>query len=269
VFGDIRVCSYLVCVSPCSSRAKYNNATTRDQCFSPIAARMAAVWLASYPDGCYRYGSKKLEHVGRSVCYLPSLPWFLQRLDHYSGSGTSEKVVQKTGITYPPHQVVHVRCLVKVSQDGCVFENGPLVQWSDEANMLKMYYLNPKDAYTARVVQVQKCVQAQKIHLRWSRVGRLLTHGPINVADSLIKAVWGDSANHVQVSCSRTQWDWHGSRIPFSSFVGQDDEDVDFAPDVEGGDVEFVAPAVRAVHPTAEQILAQWGIEGLMFASVM
>ena len=61
-----------------------------------------AMWIASYPDGCFRYryqageaSSSRLLHR----CCLPAQPWLQQRLEEHAGSDFAAKVLAKLATT--------------------------------------------------------------------------------------------------------------------------------------------------------------------------
>lgn len=121
---------------------------------------MALLWIASYPDGCWRQQAKTSEQ--RQSLSTPN--WLLQKLAQYGNHKLLDSAFYKrTGgakllSSFPD---ICVQGLVKV-EAGTEFI-GWQTRFSDEAELLWKYYESPADSYTLKITHFKPCETSQKV----------------------------------------------------------------------------------------------------------
>lgn len=87
---------------------------------------MSAVWLASYPDGALR----KTFGEQRNIVRLPVDPWFRELLTHHCGPGSDQSFLAQLGGGVAGNcgarEEIKVRALLRCSDQGCKYSDGPL-----------------------------------------------------------------------------------------------------------------------------------------------
>ena len=190
-----------------------------------LSLAMAAVWLASFPDGAKRDGENEtclypptwMISASKRVCCDDDVP---ARIFSCFGGG-----YKLSSTSFDP--IVSVRALLQISPDisSCEYSRGSLAQWDRESQAMLDMYNDPLDAYSLQVQDVFCCTRCEPLEYVWTKEQTLVANRscvegrygggarrrakpslPFGIAD------WGGSAGDVllhRVSDDAT-WNWHG-----------------------------------------------------------
>ena len=155
---------------------------------------MAALWLASYPDGGVRKCSP-----GRPRACLATQRWFQELLDEH-GEGVADSMLymlQQGGKVRGQHGMTKVHGLIRVTAENCSSNDSGVTPWHRESQLQRLLYDLPLDDYDVAVVDYQGCEELQEISHKLSRfegsggLSKILWTMPLFVAH------WADAAGQV------------------------------------------------------------------------
>ena len=118
---------------------------------------VAALWLASYADGCARIGAS------RDRVKVDAAPHLIHDLD---GLESARQCLFALGDGLPPKADVTVHSLLKLSDYQCSANNGPLTGWDEYSKLMRHYYSMPADCYELFVETIVPLVESLPLRLR-------------------------------------------------------------------------------------------------------
>ena len=155
---------------------------------------MAALWLASYPDGGVRKCSP-----GRPRACLATQRWFQELLDEH-GEGVADSMLymlQQGGKVRGQHGMTKVHGLIRVTAENCSSNDSGVTPWHRESQLQRLLYDLPLDDYDVAVVDYQGCEELQEISHKLSRFQGSGGLSAISWTMPLFVAHWADAAGQV------------------------------------------------------------------------
>ena len=156
------------------------------------------VWLASAPDGCFRFRSAKEGGPYRFRHTLEPADWFCQLLERCGGEGFHKEVLHAfagRSSTSSESDGVQVCALLRISNAGCVYEAGPLTQWSQESDLLRAFFQFPLDSYDVVAEKIWVCKSPMFLTHKKVRQFGAGGIGKITKTQPLFVAHWGSDGN--------------------------------------------------------------------------
>lgn len=204
-----------------------------------------ALWIGAYADGTVRHNTGR---DTRSRSKLPALDWLRERLAHIGGPGFDMRSLSALGggaqnfsLASPGTSIIPIVGLARIGSSKSAHAAGPLAEWGEEADLLRMYYGDPLDAYSVGVEEVRQCAAVEHLTCRHKSAHHYVRVegglGRISSLRPLFIGAWGNRAGDV---CLRPEG---CGRVCF-----------------EGGDFQGEQDIVLPASTSAASVLQEWGM---------